>query len=53
MSIELSNSKLISNCGRNIFSREVGQKPALTGLGNQWEAGSGDSEVSFFPSAGK
>lgn len=53
VSIELSNSKLISNCGRNIFSREVGQKPALTGLRNQWEAGSGDSEVSFFPSAGK
>lgn len=45
MSIELSNSKLISNCGRKIFSGEVGQKPARRGLRNQWVAGSGDSEV--------
>lgn len=55
MSIEFSNSKLISNCGRNIFSREVGQKPACSGLKNQWEGGSrhnGDSEVYFFQLVG-
>lgn len=51
MSIELSDSKLISTC-RNIVSGEVGQKAAHSGPRSRWEAGSGDSAVSFFPSAG-
>lgn len=43
MSIEFSNSKLISNCGGSIFSREVGQEPAPWGLRSQWAGGSGGS----------
>lgn len=53
--IEFSNSKHIKNCGKNIFSRELGQNPACSGLRSQWEGRSGnnrENEVQFSQSAG-